>query len=126
VRPSIETLRSAIASSSADCVFGVARLTSSASSTLQNTGPGRKENSWVRGSKMELPVTSPGSMSGVHCTRDSMALIDCDSARASIDLPTPGTSSKSTWPSEQMATRASRTTSVLPRMTRSTLATIAS
>ena len=35
-----ETLTSCIASSSADCVFGVARLISSASTTLAKIGPG--------------------------------------------------------------------------------------
>ena len=34
---------------------------------------------------------SPGSMSGVHCTRLAEASIDCASARANIDLPVPGT-----------------------------------
>ena len=36
------TIRSAITSSSADCVFGVPRLISSASTTLAKTPPGRK------------------------------------------------------------------------------------
>jgi hypothetical protein len=38
--PATVTARSCIASSSADCVLGVARLISSASSTWWNTGPG--------------------------------------------------------------------------------------
>ena len=42
--PSAETWRSSIASSSADCVFGEARLISSASTMLANSGPGWKTN----------------------------------------------------------------------------------
>ncbi len=44
-------------------------------------------------SRIDEPVMSPGSMSGVHCTRLEVALIDWAMARASIDLPVPGTSS---------------------------------
>ena len=69
---------------------------------------------------------SPGSMSGVHCTRLVVALIDWAMARASIDLPVPGTSSKRMWPSQRMATSDRRTTSVLPLMTVSMFSTIAS
>src|SRR5687767_16027316 len=75
---------------------------------------------------MADPVMSPGSMSGVHCTRCEVALIDCEIARASIDFPVPGTSSNRTWPSHMMARRELRTTSALPLMTVSTLARIAS
>ena len=39
VSPSTVTCCSAIASSSADCVFGIARLISSTSTTFANTGP---------------------------------------------------------------------------------------
>jgi hypothetical protein len=39
--------RSAIASSSADCVFGIARLISSTSTTFANSGPGRNSKSRV-------------------------------------------------------------------------------
>ena len=42
--PSALTWRSSIASSSADCVFGEARLISSASTMLANSGPGWKTN----------------------------------------------------------------------------------
>ena len=44
VTPSTVTCCSAIASSSADCVFGVARLISSTSTTFAKTGPGRNSN----------------------------------------------------------------------------------
>ena len=45
VVPATVTCSSAIASSSADCVFGVARLISSASSTWLNSGPSTKTSS---------------------------------------------------------------------------------
>ena len=50
-------------------------------------------------SMIDDPVMSPGSMSGVHWMRlTSRRSSTADRARASIDLPTPGTSSNSTWP----------------------------
>ena len=42
--PSTVIWRSSIDSSSADCVFGEARLISSASTMLANSGPGWKRN----------------------------------------------------------------------------------
>ena len=53
--PSTVTWRSAIASSSADCVFGVARLISSTRTTLAKIGPGRNSKFRVRWSKTERP-----------------------------------------------------------------------
>jgi hypothetical protein len=47
VPPSTLTWRSAMASSNADCVFGMARLISSTSTTLAKTGPGRNSKSFV-------------------------------------------------------------------------------
>ena len=47
VTPSTVTCPSAIASSSADCVFGVARLISSTRSTFAKIGPGRNSKSRV-------------------------------------------------------------------------------
>jgi hypothetical protein len=45
VTPSTVTCRSAIASSRADCVFGIARLISSTSTTFAKIGPGRNSKS---------------------------------------------------------------------------------
>ena len=45
VRPSVVTCCSAIASSSAACVFGIARLISSTSTTFAKIGPGWNSNS---------------------------------------------------------------------------------
>ena len=48
--PSTVTRARSITSSSADCVFGVARLISSASTTFANTGPGLNTNNRSRSS----------------------------------------------------------------------------
>ena len=69
VVPSTVTPRSSIASRNADWVRGVARLISSASTTLANIGPGRNSNSPRCWSKTVEPVTSPGSRSAVHWMR---------------------------------------------------------
>ena len=58
--PSIVTWLSCIASRSADCVFGDARLISSTSRTFVNTGPGRNSNSFVFWLNTFTPVTSVG------------------------------------------------------------------
>ncbi len=99
VTPSTVTWRSAIASSSADCVFGVARLISSTSTTFAKIGPGRNSKSRVRWSKTERPVTSVGWRSGVHWMRDGVAPSMVPAiARASTVFAVPGTSSRSTCP----------------------------
>ena len=86
--------RSAIDSSKADWVRGEARLISSASRMSAKTGPGRKRNSWVRGSKIETPRMSPGSRSGVNWTRLKTAPpTERAMALARVVLPVPGTSS---------------------------------
>ena len=69
MRASTVTWRSSIASSSADCVFGDARLISSASTTCANTPPGRNSNSFVPRFHTETPSTSDGSRSGVNWMR---------------------------------------------------------
>ena len=55
VIPSTVTWYSAIASRSADCVFGVARLISSTRITFAKIGPGRNTKSLVFWSKIERP-----------------------------------------------------------------------
>ena len=86
-------------------------------------GPGRNSNSWVFWLKMDRPVTSDGSRSGVNWMRRKLQPMDLESALASMVLPTPGTSSMRMWPSHRRATRAIRTSTCLPTITRSTLAT---
>src|SRR6476659_2464606 len=96
-------------SSSADCVFGEARFTSSTSRRLAKTGPCRNSNSFVRWSKTLTPVMSVGSRSGVNWIRENVQSTERASAFASIVFPTPGKSSMIRWPSltRQSATRRS-------------------
>ena len=72
VSPSIVTWHSCMASRSADCVFGDARLISSTRSTFAKTGPGRNSNSFVFWLKTLTPVTSLGSRSGVNWSRENV------------------------------------------------------
>ncbi len=115
------TWRSSMASSSADCVFGDARLISSARSTLAKIPPGRNSNWSAERLQTETPVTSDGRRSGVNWMRLQVPPIDAAIALASDVLPTPGTSSMRRWPSARRHTSARCTCSRLPWMTRSTL-----
>ena len=94
--PSTVTRRSSMTSSSADCVFGEARLISSAMTMLANTGPGWNSKPRLAWLKIVTPETSEGSRSGVNWMRRHCPRIDAATARASVVLPTPGTSSSST------------------------------
>ena len=116
--PSAVTCPSAIASRSADCVRGLARLISSASRMLQNTGPSWKWKAWSRGSKVETPMMSEGSRSAVNCTRLKLALTERARALASVVLPVPGMSSSRTWPPAANAATSQRMGVGWPRMTR--------
>src|SRR4051812_20926302 len=91
-------------SSRPDWVFGEARLISSTSRRLENTGPGRNSKRCSRWLYTLVPMTSAGSRSAVHCTRANCRSTERDRARASAVLPTPGASSTSTWPSATRAT----------------------
>ena len=122
VAPSTVTCRSAMHSSSADWVFGDARLISSAITMLAKTGPGRNSNSVLCRLKIDRPVMSTGIRSGVNWTRLTEPSIERAIALASDVLPTPGTSSTSRWPSANKVTSATRITSGLPTITRWTLA----
>ena len=88
--PSTVTCSSAIASSRADCVFGVARLISSASTIFEKIGPGFHSKSPLCWLNTERPITSDGSRSEVNWIRWN----DRSSARAralaSVVLPMPG------------------------------------
>ena len=115
VAPSTVTCPSAIASRSADCVFGVARLISSTSRTLVKIGPGRNSKSRVFWSNTDRPVTSVGCRSGVHWMRECVTpSIEPPIARASTVFAVPGTSSSRTWPPHISAATTSLTSSRLP------------
>ena len=88
--PSTVTWSSCIASSSAACVFGGARLISSARRRLAKIGPGRKLKSAVRWSKTELPVTSEGIRSGVNWIRWKRRLVAAAKERARSVFARPG------------------------------------
>ena len=106
---------SCIASSSADWVFGVARLISSASTRLAKSGPGWNWNPRSPpSSEMTLvPVMSAGIRSGVNWTRLNERSSTSLSVRISIVLPRPGTPSSSAWPPASTQVRMPRTTCVL-------------
>src|SRR5688572_17354337 len=89
------------------------------------TGPGRNWNSLVRWLKIETPVTSEGSRSGVNWMRLKEQPSDRAMAFASTVFPVPGTSSTRMWPRQMRATSASSTSWCLPKMTRSTFCTTA-
>src|SRR5947209_1292743 len=75
---------------------------------------------------MLTPVTSAGSRSGVNCSRSKAQPRERDSDLASMVLPTPGTSSISTWPRLSMAITHSSISASLPTSTRLTFRTMRS
>ena len=90
VSPSVVTCRSCIASSSAACVFGGARLISSASRRLAKIGPGRNSKSDSRWLKIDEPVTSDGIRSGVNWMREKSIDATCANERAIRVFARPG------------------------------------
>src|SRR4051812_9116864 len=123
--PSTVTWSSCMHSSSAACVFGDARLTSSTSSRLVKTGPRRNSNSFRRWLNTFTPVTSDGSRSGVNCRRENEQSIERESAFASIVFPTPGKSSMIRCPSPTRQSTQRRRVSSGAWITRATFAAIA-
>src|SRR5579872_654145 len=123
--PSTVTWLSCMHSSRAACVFGDARFTSSTSSRLANTGPGRNSNSFVRWLKTLTPVTSDGRRSGVNWSRENEQSSERASAFASIVFPTPGKSSMIRCPSATRQSTTSRSVSAGACTTRARFAAIA-
>src|SRR6185437_1670408 len=124
VTPSTVTCRSSMHSSSAACVLGEARLTSSTRRRFANTGPGRNSNSLVCWLKTLTPVTSDGRRSGVNWRREKLQSSERASALASIVLPTPGKSSTIAWPSATRQRTTRRSVSSGAWMTRPRFSTI--
>src|SRR5207302_7810843 len=104
----------------AACVFGGARLISSASRRLVKIGPGRNSKSDSRWLKIEEPVTSDGIRSGVNWMRVKPMLVTWANARAISVFASPGKSSIRTWPS---ASSPSRTSWSAPRLPTTALST---
>ena len=92
---------SCIASRSADCVLGVARLISSARRMWAKIGPFWKSKYFEPASSstiMLVPMMSAGIRSGVNWMRENVASMHSASVRTSIVLPRPGTPSRSACP----------------------------
>src|SRR5256714_5727872 len=125
VTPSTVTWFSCMHSSSAACVFGEARFTSSTRTRFAKTGPGRNSNSLAFWLKTFTPVTSDGSKSGVNWMREKEQSTDRASAFASIVFPTPGKSSMIRCPSATRQSTVMRSVSSDAWTTRCRLRTIA-
>src|SRR6185437_7692673 len=110
-RRPIVTWCSAIASSNADCTLAGARLISSASTRLWNSGPGSNSKAPVAGRSTSVPVRSAGSRSGVNCTRWKSASMREAKALIAVVLAKPGAPSTNRCPSASSAI-SSRLTSV--------------
>ncbi len=100
-------------------------MISSAITMCAKIAPRLNSNSRSTGLYTDTPVTSPGSRSGVNWMRRTVASTLAARARASIVLPTPGTSSMSRCPSASRQMRALRTASGFPSITPPTEARIA-
>ena len=112
--PITVTVCSCIASNSALCVFGVARLISSARMMLLKIGPGWNWNFEFPSSVFTMifvPVTSAGIRSGVNWILEKGRLNTLPSERTKRVFPTPGTPSSSTLPPAIIAMIVPSTTS---------------
>ena len=125
VTPSTVTLLSSIASSSADCVLGEARLISSASSRLHITRPRRNSNCSFWRLYILKPVMSEAMTSGVNWARLKLSPVTLAIVAASVVLPVPGTSSISTCEPESNAVNSIIISGRLPTITFSTSLTAA-
>src|SRR6266851_4445888 len=120
VRPSMVTVRSCIACSSAACVLGGVRLISSASSSSVKTGPLLRTNWLVWKLNRLVPMTSPGIRSGVNWMRLKERRSAAAKLRAMSVFAVPGTPSRSTCPSDSSAASSRSTTASCPTTTRRT------
>ena len=105
-----------MASKRADCVFGVARLISSASTRLAKIGPFSNRNALFCSSftMMLVPVTSLGIRSGVNWILWKLRSHTWLIVRTSMVFPSPGIPSKSTFPPARSASMTWRMTSFCP------------
>ena len=97
--PETVTLPSCMPSRSADCVFGVARFTSSARRMLPKIGPRWNWNCFrpdTSSTIMFVPMMSPGMRSGVNWMRENVRSSVSASVLMRSVLPRPGTPSSRT------------------------------
>ena len=116
--PPTVTACSCIASSRADCVLGVARLTSSARTMFAKMGPARKSRRARPCSSCTsvwLPVMSAGMRSGVNWIRENSRSSASAITRTSSVLPRPGCPSTSTLPRVSSPTIACSTRTLWPK-----------
>ncbi|CPQ35512.1 Uncharacterised protein [Bordetella pertussis] len=117
VTPPTVICRSSIASSRADCTLAGARLISSASTRLPNSGPCWNSMRWRPSASCcstSAPVMSEGSRSGVNWMRRMVASRCAASALTVRVLARPGRLSSNTWPSASRATSTWRITAACP------------
>jgi hypothetical protein len=88
---------------------GLLALMVSRGTICENSGPKRKSFRPVLGSRMKSPTTCSGCKSGVHWMRLKVQPTLCATARESMVLATPGTSSNKMCPSANKPTTASVT-----------------
>src|SRR4029079_13505582 len=126
VWPLAVTLCSCIASSSAACVRGGARLISSAKTMLANTGPCTKRKLRAplaaSSSRISVPVMSLGTRSGVNWIRWKSRCTASASERTMSVFARPGTPTSSACPPAMSDIRISSSTVPWPTMRRCTSA----
>src|SRR6476659_1173581 len=124
VWPLALTLGSCIASSSAACVRGGARLISSAKTMLANTGPCTKRKLRAplaeSSSRISVPVMSLGTRSGVNWIRWKSRCTASASERTMSVFARPGTPTSSACPPAMSDIRISSSTVPWPTMRRCT------
>src|SRR6185369_8200793 len=109
--------RSSMASSTAACVRGGMRLTSSASSRSVKSGPWCKVNVLVERLSTLLPIMSAGIRSEVHCTRRNSSVNSRAKLLITSVLAIPGTPSSRAWPPHKTVSRHWLINSSWPTMT---------
>src|SRR5437763_7782964 len=124
VWPAAVTWCSCIACSSAACVLGGVRFTSSASTMFANTGPRTKRKLRLpvlwSSSMISVPVISEGMRSGVNWMRENLRSSVCATVCTIRVLASPGTPKSSACPPENTAVRMPSSTSRWPTMRRPT------
>src|SRR3954464_2044816 len=105
-------------SSSADCTLAGARLISSASRKLVNTGPSSTSKPPPPGLSTRVPTRSAGTRSGVNWMRLNVPPRTWASVRTVSVLARPGTPSRSTWPPASSETSRRSSIASWPTMTR--------